>query len=144
MLNVLDKVTKSLEGDGHGGGPVADVLNNGTKVVEGNGGQIKSALDELSRALRLSSDGGAQTREQITTIVKNISTLFDAVAANDGKLREFASTIHQVSQIMADEDIGSGSTGRSSTNWSSGPATSSTPTATPSSRLWTVTARCRW
>src|ERR1700742_446167 len=112
VLNVLDRVTKSLEGDGHGGGPVADVLNNGTKVVEGNGGQIKSALAELSKALRLSSDGGATTREQITTIVKNISTLFDAVAANDGKLREFASTIHQVSQIMADEDIGSGSTGR--------------------------------
>ena len=112
VLNVLDRVTKSLAGDGHGGGPVADVLNNGTKVVEGNGGQIKSALDELSKALRLSSDGGAQTREQITTIVKNISTLFDAVSANDGKLREFASTIHQVSQIMADEDIGSGNTGR--------------------------------
>lgn len=112
VLSVLDKVTKSLEGDGHGGGPVADVLNNGTLVVEGNGGQIKSALDELSRALRLSSDGGVATREQITTIVKNTSTLFDAVAANDGKLREFASTIHQVSQIMADEDIGGGSTGR--------------------------------
>ena len=28
------------------------------------------------------------------------------------KLRDFASTIHQVSQIMADEDIGSGTTGR--------------------------------
>lgn len=112
VLTVLDKVTKSLEGDGHGGGPVADVLNNGTKVVDGNGGQIRSALDELSKALRLSGDGGAATREQITTIVKNISALFDAVAANDGKLREFASTIHQVSQIMADEEIGSGSTGR--------------------------------
>lgn len=112
VLAVLDKVTKSLEGDGHGGGPVADVLNNGTDVVDGNGGRIKDALNELSKALRLSSDGGAATREQITTIVKNISTLFDAAAANDAKLREFASTIHQVSEIMADEDIGSGNTGR--------------------------------
>lgn len=112
VLNVLDKVTKSLEGDGHGGGPIADVLNGGTEVVKGNGEKIKAALGELSTALRLSSDGGAATREQITTIVKNISTLFDAVATNDTKLREFASTIHQVSQIMADEEIGSGSTGR--------------------------------
>ncbi len=112
VLNVLDRVTKSLEGDGHGGGPVADVVNNGTKIVDGKGGQIKSALDELSRALRLSSDGGTQTREQITTIVKNISSLFDAVAGNDAKLREFASTIRQVSQIMNDEDIGSGTTGK--------------------------------
>jgi len=112
VLSVLDKVTKSLEGDGHGGGPIADVLNSGTEIVDGNGGKIKAALDELSKALRLSSDGGAQTREQITTVIKNISTLFDAAATNDGKLREFASTIHQVSQIMADEDIGSGNTGR--------------------------------
>ena len=112
VLSVLDKVTKSLEGDGHGGGPIADVINNGAKVVDGNGGQVKSALDELSKALRLSGDGGAATREQITTIVRNISTLFDAVAANDGKLREFASTIHQVSQIMDDEDIGGGTTGK--------------------------------
>ncbi|GFG95677.1 MCE family protein [Mycobacterium timonense] len=112
VLNVLDKVTKSLEGDGHGGGPIADVLAGGTAVVSGNGEKIKAALGELSKALRLSSDGGATTREQITTIVKNISTLFDAVAANDTKLREFASTIHQVSQIMADEDLGSGRTGR--------------------------------
>ncbi|MCV7075129.1 MCE family protein [Mycobacterium szulgai] len=112
VLSVLDKVVKSLEGDGRGGGPIADVLDGGAGVVDGNGGQIKGALNELSRALRLSSDGGAQTREQITTIVKNISSLFDAAAANDAKLREFASTIHQVSQILADEDFGSGSTGR--------------------------------
>ncbi|MCV7397388.1 MCE family protein [Mycobacterium paraseoulense] len=112
VLNVLDKVTKSLEGDGRGGGPIADVLGGGAEVVKGNGERIKAALGELSKALRLSSDGGAATREQITTIVNNISTLFDAVSANDAKLREFASTIHQVSQIMADEDIGSGSTGR--------------------------------
>ncbi len=112
VLNVLDKVTKSLEGDGHGGGPVADVLNGGAEVVQGNGEKIKAALGELAKALRLSSDGGATTREQITTIVKNISSLFDAVAANDTKLREFAATIHQVSQIMADEEFGSGDTGR--------------------------------
>ena len=112
VLSVLDKVTKSLEGDGHGGGPIAGVLNGGTEVVNGNGDKIKAALGELSRALRLSSDGGAATRDQITTIIKNISTLFDAVAANDTKLRDFASTIHQVSQIMADEEFGSGDTGR--------------------------------
>jgi phospholipid/cholesterol/gamma-HCH transport system substrate-binding protein len=111
VLAVLDKVTKSLEGDGHGGGPIADVLNGGAEVVDGNGAKIKGALSELSEALRLSSDGGAQTRKQITTIITNISSLFDAVAGNDTKLREFASTIHQVSDIIADEDIGAGSTG---------------------------------
>ncbi|QLL10355.1 MCE family protein [Mycobacterium vicinigordonae] len=112
VLAVLNKVTKSLEGDGHGNGPVGDVINAGAEVVSGNGAKIKAALDELSRALRLSSDGGAQTRQQITTIVKNLSSLFDAAANNDTKLREFASTIHQVSQILADEDLGTGTTGK--------------------------------
>ncbi|OBK50425.1 MCE family protein [Mycobacterium kubicae] len=112
VLAVLDRVTKSLEGDGHGGGPVAEVLNGGAQVVEGNGTEIKKALDELSRALRLSSDGGAQTRAQVTTVIKNISSLFEAAAANDTKLREFSSTIHQLGQVIADEDIGSGNTGR--------------------------------
>lgn len=112
VLAVLNKVTRSLQGDGHGGGPIADVINGGAEVVNGNGGKIKGALDELSKALRLSSDGGAQTRAQITTIIKNLSSLFEAAAANDGKLREFAATIHQLTQILADEDIGGGSTGR--------------------------------
>jgi len=112
VLAVLDKVTKSLEGDGDGHGPIADVLNGGAEVVDGNGERIKGALNELSKALRLSSDGGAQTRDQITTIVKNVSSLFDAAAANDAKLREFATTIHQLSAVLADEDIGSGNTGR--------------------------------
>ncbi|CAM4366527.1 virulence factor Mce family protein [Mycobacterium basiliense] len=112
VLGVLDKLTKSLQGDGHGGGPIADVLNGGADVVDGNGAKIKRALDALSRALKLSSDGGAQTREQITTIIKNLSALFEAAAANDTQLRDFASTIHQVSRILADEDIGSGDTGK--------------------------------
>lgn len=112
VLAVLDRVTKSLEGDGHGGGPLADLINNGAAVVDGNGAKMKQALNELSKALRLSSDGGAQTREQITTIIKNVSSLSEAAAANDAKLREFSSTIHLASQILADEDIGTGDTGK--------------------------------
>ena len=112
VLGVLDKLSKSLEGDGHGAGPVADVLNGGVDVVSGNGALMKQALDELSRALRLSGDGGAASREQVTAIIKNVSSLFDAAATNDAKLREFASTIHQLSLVIADEDFGSGSTGK--------------------------------
>lgn len=112
VLAVLDRVTKSLEGDGHGNGPLADVINGGAQVVNGNGPKIKGALDELSKALRLSSDGGGQTREQITTIIKNMSSLFEAAAANDGKLRDFSTTIHQLGEVLADEDLGGGSTGR--------------------------------
>ncbi|WP_458645720.1 Mce/MlaD family protein, partial [Mycobacteroides abscessus] len=102
----------SLRGDGAGGGPIAAVLNAGDGVAAGNGDRIKTALDELSRALRLGADGGAHTREQMTAIVKNVSGLLDAAARNDASLRQFGSTVRQLSDVLADENFGSGSTGR--------------------------------
>jgi virulence factor Mce-like protein len=112
VLDVLNKVSSSLKGDGRGGGPVGDVVNNAAAVADGHGEQIKSALDELAKALRLSADGGAQTKEQMSGIIRNISSLFDAAAKNDATLRDFGSTIRQLSQVLADENLGSGSTGR--------------------------------
>lgn len=112
VLGMLDRLSLSLKGDGKGQGPVADVINPVSGIADGNGEKIKAGLGELSKALRLSSEGGATTREQLTAIVKNVSSLFDAVAANNGKLREFASTVHQLSQILDEEALGTGSTGR--------------------------------
>ncbi|SHU56696.1 Mce family protein, Mce5D [Mycobacteroides abscessus subsp. abscessus] len=112
VLGMLDKLSVSLKGDGNGQGPVSDIMNAAAGVADGNGDKIKSGLDELSKALRLSSEGGVTTREQMTTIIKNVSSLFDAAAANDGKLREFSTTIHQLSNIIDDEALGTGNTGR--------------------------------
>lgn len=111
VLGMLDRLSLSLKGDGRGQGPVADIVNSAAGVADGNGEKIKAGLGELSKALRLSSEGGVATREQVTTIIKNVSSLFDAAAANDGKLREFASTVHQLSQILDDEALGTGSSG---------------------------------
>lgn len=112
VLGMLDKLATSLRGDGSGGGPIADLQHAGDGVIAGHGEQIKGALDELSRALRLSSDGGARTREQVTTIITNLSSLLDAAAGNDAKLREFGSVVRQLSEILSAEDFGSGTTGR--------------------------------
>lgn len=112
VLDMLDKVSKSLGGDGKGNGPVADVINAGADIADGNGEQIKSALSELSRALQLSSDRGEATGDQLTTIITNLSSLMDAAARNDAKLRQFGSTTRQLSQMLADEDFGTGRTGR--------------------------------
>lgn len=112
VLGMLDKLSVSLKGDGNGQGPVSDIINAAAGVADGNGDKIKSGLDELSKALRLSSEGGVTTREQMTTIIKNVSSLFDAAAANDGKLREFSTTIHQLSNIIDDAALGTGTTGR--------------------------------
>ncbi|WP_078324999.1 MCE family protein [Mycobacteroides salmoniphilum] len=112
VLGMLDKLSVSLKGDGNGQGPVGDIINAAAGVADGNGDKIKSGLDELSKALRLSSEGGVTTREQMTTIIKNVSSLFDAAATNDGKLREFSTTIHQLSSVIDDEALGTGNTGR--------------------------------
>jgi virulence factor Mce-like protein len=112
VLDVLDKLSLSLKGDGRGNGPVGDVVNAGADIASGNGETIKSALDELSTALRLSSDRGARTGDQLSTIVRNLSSLLQAAADNDATLREFGSSVRQLSQILADENLGTGITGR--------------------------------
>ncbi|MBS9533231.1 MCE family protein [Mycobacterium sp. M1] len=112
VLDMLDKVSKSLGGDGKGNGPVADVINAGAGIADGNGETIKSALGELSRALKLSAERGETTRNQLTTIITNLSSLMDAAARNDDKLRQFGHTTRQLSKMLADEDLGTGRTGR--------------------------------
>lgn len=112
VLDMLDKVSKSLKGDGKGGGPVADLSDAAVAVTEGKGKKILAALDELSQALRLSSERGITTREQLTTIVTDLSSITEATARNDAKVREFGSTTRQLSQILADEKFGTGATGR--------------------------------
>jgi virulence factor Mce-like protein len=112
VLDVLDKLSVSLRGDGQGNGPVADLVNASAAIADGNGQQMKDSLGELSEALRLSADGGEVTRDQLTTIIRNVSSLIDAAAANDATLREFGSNVNVLSQVIADEDLGSGTTGK--------------------------------
>ncbi|BBX18792.1 mammalian cell entry protein [Mycolicibacterium duvalii] len=112
VLDVLDKLSTSLEGDGKGNGPIRDVVDASAAIVDGNGQQMKDALGELSNALRLSSDRGAVTRDQLTAVIKNVSTLFEAAADNDATLREFGSSVRQLSQVLADENFGTGTTGK--------------------------------
>ena len=112
VLDVLDKLSVSLRGDGQGNGPVADLVNASAAIAGGNGQQMKDSLGELSEALRLSADGGEVTRDQLTTIIRNVSSLLDAAAANDATLREFGSNVNVLSQVIADEDLGSGTTGK--------------------------------
>ncbi|GAB3216953.1 MCE family protein [Mycolicibacterium hippocampi] len=112
VLDVLDKLSTSLHGDGQGGGPVAGVVDASAAIADGNGQAMKDALGELSEALRLSSDRGAMTRDQLSAVIRNVSTLFEAAANNDATLREFGSHVRQLSQVLADENFGTGTTGK--------------------------------
>jgi virulence factor Mce-like protein len=112
VLDVLDKLSGSLRGDGIGNGPVADLVNASAQIADGNGQNMKDALGELSDALRLSSNRGEVTRDQLTTIMTNLNSLLSAAATNDTTLREFGSTVRTLSQILADERLGTGTTGK--------------------------------
>lgn len=112
VLDVLDKLSVSLRGDGAGDGPIAELVNASAAIADGNGQDMRDALGELSNALRLSANGGVVTRDQLTTIMRNLSSLTEAAATNDTALREFGSTVRALSQILADENLGSGTTGK--------------------------------
>jgi ABC-type transporter Mla subunit MlaD len=111
-LDMVDRLAVSLQGDGKGNGGLRTLIDSGAAIANGNGERMKSALTELSKALKLSADGGAETKEQLTKVVDNLSSLMDGAAANEGNLREFGSTVRVLSQVLADEDLGSGTTGK--------------------------------
>lgn len=110
-LAMIDKLSTSLSGDGHGNGPLADLVNIGSETLTGNGPKITAALDQLSQALRLGDDSGAHTKQDIQAIADNLSQLMESAAENDATIREFGSTMRQLSAILNEEDLGSGATG---------------------------------
>ena len=116
VLAMVDRLSKAMKGDGKGAGPLADVVNNSANALSGNGELMRASLDELSKALRLSADGGAMTRDQLTKIITRLSSLFEAASRNDQNIREFSSTVRQLSQVLDDEQLGSGNTGKQLNN----------------------------
>lgn len=110
-LAMVEKLSAALRGDGNGQGPLADMIAIGNAITAGNGTNTRAALDQLSQALRLSADNGTHSRKQIQSIVANLADLTQASADNDTTIREFGSTLRRLSDILVDEDFGTGSTG---------------------------------
>lgn len=110
-LAMVNKLSTALRGDGHGGGPVADLVDIGAKISAGSGQDIKASLDQLSSALRLGSDGGARTKEQLHAIATSLDDLTRSATENDTAIRQFSSNVHQLSDILAEENLGTGTTG---------------------------------
>jgi phospholipid/cholesterol/gamma-HCH transport system substrate-binding protein len=110
-LAMVDKLSRSLRGDGEGHGPLADLFDIGAQIATGNGPKIKTTLDQLYQALRLGSDNGAATKQDVQAIVAALAELTQAAADNDPAIREFGSNVRQLSDILADENLGTGTTG---------------------------------
>ncbi|MBY8856585.1 MCE family protein [Nocardia sp. CA2R105] len=111
LMAMADKLSKALGTPGQGTGPVAGLLDTGSQIAAGNGNNLRQAMSELSRALQLGPDNGAATRQAITTVTGNLDTLTAAAGHNDQALREFGSGIATLSDILADQNLGAGSTG---------------------------------
>lgn len=110
-LAMVDKLGKALHGDDHGQGPLGDLVNLGSAVTAGNGDRIKTTLDKLSQALRVGPDKGAASKDSIQAIITSVADLAQSADDNDTQIREFGSNVRQLSDILAAEDLGSGTTG---------------------------------
>ncbi|QLL06498.1 MCE family protein [Mycobacterium vicinigordonae] len=110
-LSMVDKLGKALRGDSQGHGPLGDLISLGSQITSANGPKIRETLDRLSQALRVGPDKGAHSKKDIQEIVNSLSELTQAAADNDTAIRQFASNLRQTSDILAAEDLGSGSTG---------------------------------
>lgn len=110
-LAMVDKLSRSLRGDGQGHGPLADLFDIGAQIATGNGPKIKATLDQLYQALRLGADNGATTKQNIQEIVAALAELTQAAADNDTAIRDFGSNVRGLSDILADENLGTGTTG---------------------------------
>ncbi|MED5810829.1 MCE family protein [Mycolicibacterium sp. 050232] len=110
-LAMADKLSRALGGDGHGQGPLANLIGIGDQVASGSGQDMKDALGRLSDALRLSSDGGAVTKNNIESISHSLADLTAAAADNETTIREFGTNLRQVSEVVADQNLGTGRAG---------------------------------
>ncbi|MGW4481633.1 MCE family protein [Rhodococcus triatomae] len=111
LLSMADTMARQLQGDGAGGGPVADLLNVSAAMTVGNGDAMRSALGSLSEALQLGDDHGEQTRNALTQVVDDLAELSSVSAANQQQIGEFGSTMRQLTDVLAASDLGSGETG---------------------------------
>ncbi|MBB5915418.1 virulence factor Mce-like protein [Nocardia transvalensis] len=111
LLSMADKLSTSLGTDPNGQGPVAGLLDVGSQIAAGNGDSLRDAMSELARALQLGPDNGAATRAAVTKVVQNLDALTAAASRNDQALRDFGSGIHTLSDILADQNLGTGDTG---------------------------------
>lgn len=57
VLKMVDTLGTAMGGDGHGGGPLADITAATSDITSTSGQQIKTALASLSDALRSGADG---------------------------------------------------------------------------------------
>ncbi len=111
VLAMVDKLGGAMGGDGEGGGPLADLMAATSGITSTSGPEIKAALAGLSDALRTGPDGGAATKKNLETILTNLAKLTDGAARNEAQVREFGSYVRQLTDLIAAEGVGRGSTG---------------------------------
>ncbi|WP_245545805.1 MCE family protein [Nocardia higoensis] len=111
LLGVVDEMSGELQGGSRGEGPVAALLEVAAAATADNGPGMRAALDQLATALRLGTDGGAATGEDVARIVDQLAALARAAADNEQTIAEFGSAAGQLTDLLAELEIGAGDTG---------------------------------
>ncbi|WP_067657398.1 MCE family protein [Nocardia harenae] len=111
LLGAADRMAGELQGGAPGDGPVAQLLAVSSEIATGSGPELRQTLDQLATALKLGADGGERTRDDLTQLVDQLAQLLRAAAANEDTIRRFGAATGQLGDVVADLNIGTGSTG---------------------------------
>lgn len=102
LFDSIDKIVKAMSGDRPGEGPIADFVDVTSGIASGNGAKLRDALDALSKAGKLGADNG----DALAQIIKNLATLTTALTDNYPKMKQFSSSITEVSNMLGDQSVG--------------------------------------
>ncbi|MGB3303200.1 MAG: MCE family protein [Gordonia sp. (in: high G+C Gram-positive bacteria)] len=102
LFDSIDAIVKSMSGDRPGEGPIADFVDVTSGIASGNGEKLREALAALSKAGKLGADNG----DALVAIIKNLETLTTALTDNYPKMKQFSSSITQVSEMLGNQSVG--------------------------------------
>ncbi|WP_132991529.1 MCE family protein [Gordonia zhaorongruii] len=102
LFDAVDDLVKNLSGDAPGTGPIADLVDITSGIADGNGERLRAALDALAEAGKTGADNG----NAIVDILKSLSTLTTTLTDNYPKMKQFSSSITNVSKMLGEQSTG--------------------------------------
>lgn len=102
LFDAVDKLVTNLSGQAPGQGPVADLMEITGGITDGNGQRLQEAINQLGSASQVVSGNG----DGIVEIVKSVQELTGALVANYPKMKDFSTSINQVSEMLGRQSPG--------------------------------------
>lgn len=101
LLASLTSLTDAIAGPDQSANALSDVLDVGAKVLDGNGEVIAQTVADLADALAAVNGGSGD----FEGIVENLDILTQALATNDATVREFGTSVAQVTTMLDQQHV---------------------------------------